>query len=102
MAPKAATKTDSWLAARLAALASSGAAVIHFAVVPTHWQEWMASGLFFVSIALCQLIWARAVLARGTTPVLAAGIMLNVGAFALWALSRTAGAPFAPHAGEAE
>ncbi|BBY16954.1 hypothetical protein MLIT_25460 [Mycolicibacterium litorale] len=42
------------------------------------------------------------VLARTTTPVLALGIMANVGAIALWALSRTAGAPFGPHAGSAE
>jgi hypothetical protein len=102
MAPRAAKKTDSRLAARLAAIASLGAAVIHFAVVPTHWQEWMPSGLFFVSIALLQLIWARVVLARPTTAVLAAGIAANVGAAALWALSRTAGAPFGPHAGEPE
>ena len=102
MAPRAAKKTDSRLAARLAAIASLGAAVIHFAVVPTHWQEWMPSGLFFVSIALFQLIWARVVLARPTTAVLAAGIAANVGAAALWALSRTAGAPFGPHAGEPE
>jgi hypothetical protein len=102
MAPRAAKKTDSRLAARLAAIASLGAAVIHFAVVPTHWQEWMPSGLFFVSIALLQLIWARVVLARPTTAVLAAGIAANVGAAALWAMSRTAGAPFGPHAGEPE
>jgi lipoprotein signal peptidase len=102
VAPKAATKTDSRLAARLAAIASLGAAVIHFAVVPTHWQEWMPSGLFFVLIALFQLIWAQMVLARTTTPVLTAGIMVNVGAVALWAVSRTAGAPFGPHAGEPE
>lgn len=102
MAPRTAKKTDSRLAARLAALASLGAAVIHFAVVPTHWQEWVPAGLFFASIALFQLLWARLVLARSTTPVLAAGIMLNLGAIALWALSRTAGAPFGPHAGEAE
>lgn len=87
---------------KLAALASFGAAIIHFAVVPTHWQEWMPAGLFFLTIALFQLIWARLVLARMTTSVLAAGIMLNVGAIALWALSRTAGAPFGPHAGEPE
>ncbi|CAN7303662.1 hypothetical protein [Mycolicibacterium frederiksbergense] len=102
VAPRTAKKTDSRLAARLAALASLGAAVIHFAVVPTHWQEWMPAGVFFASIALFQLLWARLVLARSTTPVLAAGIMLNLGAIALWALSRTAGAPFGPHAGEAE
>jgi hypothetical protein len=102
MAPRAAKKTDSRLAARLAAIASLGAAVIHFAVVPTHWQEWMPSGLFFVSIALLQLIWALVVVARPTTAVLAAGIAANIGAAVLWALSRTAGAPFGPHAGEPE
>jgi len=102
VASKAATRTDSRLALKLAALASFGAAIIHFAVVPTHWQEWLPSGLFFVSIALFQLIWARLVVARVTTSVLAAGIMLNVGAIALWALSRTSGAPFGPHAGEPE
>jgi len=99
---RAATKTDSRLAARLAAFASLGAATIHFAAAPTHWQEWMPSGLFFVSLALLQLIWAKLVLARTTTPVLAAGIVLNVGAVALWAMSRSAGSPFGPHAGEAE
>ncbi len=102
VAPKAEAKTDSGLAARLAAIASLGAAVIHFAVVPTHWQEWMPSGLFFVAVALYQLIWARVVLARPSTAVLAAGILGNVAAAALWALSRTAGAPFGPHAGEPE
>jgi len=102
VAPKAADKTDSRLAARLAAIASLGSGVIHFAVAPTHWQEWLPSGLFFVSLALLQLIWAKVMLARTSRPVLAAGIMLNVGAVALWALSRTAGAPFGPQAGEPE
>ena len=93
---------DSKLAARLAALASFGAAVIHFAVVPAHWQEWKLAGVFFAGLALFQLIWAGMVLTRTTTGVLAAGILLNVGAVTLWAVSRTAGAPFGPHAGEAE
>lgn len=102
MSRRAGSKTDSRLAARLAALASLGAAVIHFAVVPAHWQEWPPAGLFFVLIAGSQLIWAFMVLGRATTPVLAAGILLNGGAVALWALSRTAGTPFGPHAGVAE
>ena len=34
--------------------------------------------------------------------MLAAGIIVNLGALALWAVSRTAGAPFGPHAGEPE
>lgn len=100
--PKIAKKTDGRLAARLAAISSFGAAVIHFAVVPMHWQEWTPSGLFFASIALFQLVWALVVLVRATAAVLAAGIVANVGAAALWALSRTAGAPFGPNAGEPE
>jgi len=102
VARRAATKTDSRLAARLAALASLGAATIHFAVIPTHWREWIPAGLFFLSIALFQLVWARVALTRTTAPVLAGGIAVNVGAVALWAVSRTAGAPFGPHAGAAE
>ena len=97
-----AEKTDSRLAARLAAISSCGAAVIHFAVVPAHWQEWTPAGLFFASIAVFQLVWAVMVSIRPSAGVLAAGIVANVGAAALWAVSRTAGAPFGPHAGEAE
>lgn len=100
--PKIAKKTDSRLAARLAAISSFGAAVIHFAVLPTHWQAWTPSGLFFASIAVFQLVWALMVPVRPTAAVLAAGIVANAGAAALWALSRTAGAPFGPHAGEPE
>ncbi|WP_369798385.1 hypothetical protein [Mycobacterium sp. URHB0044] len=99
VSPRAATETDSGLALRLAATASLGAAVIHFAVVPTHWNQWVPSGLFFIAIALFQLIWARVLLTRTTTAVLAAGTLGNAGAAALWALSRIAGAPFGPHAG---
>jgi hypothetical protein len=92
-------ETDSGLALRLAATASLGAAVIHFAVVPTHWNQWIPSGLFFISIAAFQLIWARVLLTRTSTAVLAVGTLGNAGAAALWALSRTSGAPFGPHAG---
>jgi hypothetical protein len=42
------------------------------------------------------------VLIRTTAGVLAGGIALNIGAIALWAQSRTAGAPFGPHAGQPE
>lgn len=86
----------------MAAIASLGAAIIHFAVVPTHWQEWLPAGLFFVSVALFQLIWALWVLVRPSSPVLAAGVMVNVGTIIIWALSRTAGAPFGPRAGTPE
>lgn len=102
MAVRTTARTDSRLAARLAALASLGASIIHFAVVPNHWQEWTPAGLFFITIAIFQLVWARVVIIRSTRPVLAAGVVINLGGIALWAMSRTAGAPFGPNAGEAE
>jgi hypothetical protein len=86
----------------LAALASFGAAVIHFAVVPAHWQEWVVAGQFFALLALFQLVWAHAVLVRPTNLVLAGGVLANVGAIAVWVVSRTVGAPFGPHGGEPE
>ncbi|MEO3759692.1 hypothetical protein ABGB19_15560 [Mycobacterium sp. B14F4] len=102
MAPTAVTRTDSGLAARLAAISSLGAAAIHFAVLPTHWQEWTPAGVFFASIALFQLVWAFLVPVRPTAALLVAGILVNAGAAGLWVVSRTAGAPFGPHAGQAE
>jgi hypothetical protein len=69
------------------------------AVVPTHWNQWIPSGLFFISLALFQLIWARVLLTLTTTAVLAIGTLGNLAAAALWLVSRTAGAPFGPHAG---
>lgn len=102
MPSSAANTTDSRLAARLAAFASFGAASIHFAAAPTHWQEWMPAGQFFVILALLQLIWSAAVFVRPAASLLVAGVMLNIGVIALWAVSRTAGAPFGPHAGQPE
>jgi hypothetical protein len=95
-------KTDSRLAARCAAVASIGAAVIHFAVAPMHWKDWLPSGAFFASIAVCQLMWGFVAWTRPTRLVLAAGIVGNAGAAALWVMSRAAGAPIGPNAGEPE
>lgn len=102
MPRKATTTTAGDLAARFAAIASFGAAVIHFAVVPTHWQGWPPSGFFFAILALFQLIWAYLVLTRTTAPLLISGMLINLGAVALWVVSRTGGVPFGPHAGQAE
>jgi hypothetical protein len=95
-------KTDIRLAARAAAIASVGAAMIHFAVLPTHWRDWLPSGLFFASVAGFQLIWGLLTWVRPTVAALAVGILANIGVTALWAWSRTAGVPFGPHAGEPE
>lgn len=83
-------------------MASIGAAVIHFAVTPMHWKDWMLSGLFFASIAGFQLLWGFLVWSRPTRLLLIAGVLGNAGSAALWVMSRTAGAPIGPGAGEPE
>ncbi|GAA3556048.1 hypothetical protein GCM10023077_36340 [Mycolicibacterium helvum] len=90
------------MAARCAAIASAGAAAIHFAVAPMHWAHWVPSGVFFVSIGSLQLMWVFLIWSRPTALVLAIGIAANAGAVALWAHSRTGGAAFGPAAGQPE
>lgn len=95
-------KTDGRLAARCAAVASFGAGVIHFAVTPTHWRDWVLSGLFFVGMGLFQVVWAFFAWTRPTVLVLAAGVFANAGLVALWVTACTSGAPFGPNAGQPE
>ena len=102
MAAREVTKTDSRLAARCAAIASLGAAVIHFAVTPMHWRDWLPSGLSFAALAVFQLIWAFVAWSRPGTVVFAAGIAANAGAAALWVMSCVAGLPVGPSAGQPE
>ncbi len=102
MSGTAGTMTGSAVAARAAAAASIGAAMIHTVVIPSHWREWLPAGLFFATIAVFQLIWAILAWARPPAALLATGIAANVGLVALWVMSRTAGAPFGPHAGQPE
>lgn len=83
----------------LAALASTGAAVVHAAVVRDHWATWWVSGLFFVVLAVVQLAWAAAVLKFTTPAVLWAGVLINAGSATLWAFTRLAGQPVGPQAG---
>ncbi len=102
MSPRAAAKTDGALAARVAALASLGAAAIHLAAVPMHWQLWLPAGVFFAAIAAFQVIWALAVLVRPGAFILLAGIVANLVSAALWVVASTVGVPFGPHAGVPE
>ena len=95
-------KTDCELAARVAAVASAGAGLIHLAVMPMHWREWWLSGLFFLSVAFFQIAWGFLGWKRPTGWVLAAGIVGNATVVTLWVVSRTAGMPFGPDAGNVE
>lgn len=90
------------LARPLAALASLGAGVIHLAVTPDHWQAWPLYGVFFLGIALFQLIWAGAVLLVPHQIVLVLGLVANLAAMALWGASRAWGPPIGPGSGTPE
>lgn len=96
------TKTDSHLAARCAAVASIGASVIHFVVMPAHWSAWVPSGVFFATLAAFQLVWAFIIWSRPAPWLLAIGIVANAVAAALWVTAHTRGAPFGPAAGQPE
>ena len=102
MTSRVGAETDSDLAARAAAVASAGAAVIHFAVMPAHWLDWLPAGLFFASVSVFQLIWALLAWTRPPAVLLAAGIVANLGLATLWVVSETHGVLFGPHAGEPE
>jgi Na+-transporting methylmalonyl-CoA/oxaloacetate decarboxylase gamma subunit len=84
------------------ALLSLGAAVIHFAVIAQHFDEWWLTGLFFVSIAVFQVAWALLVLVRPSPPVYLAGAVVNALIVVTWIVSRTTGVPVGPEAGEPE
>lgn len=96
------SNTDSHLAARCAAVASIGASVIHFAVMPAHWRDWVPSGVFFAVLAVFQLVWAFVIWSRPTSWRLVAGIVVNAVVAVLWVTAHTRGAPFGPGAGRPE
>ena len=84
------------------ALLSMGAAVVHFAVIAQHLDEWWLTGLFFIAVAVFQLLWALLVVLRPSALVYAAGAVVNALVVVTWIVSRTTGVPVGPEAGEAE
>ena len=84
------------------ALLSTGAAVIHFAVLGEHWREWWGYGFFFGVAAWLQLAWAVALLSRASSRLLVSGAVANLAIALLWLVTRTGGVPAGPAFGEAE
>jgi hypothetical protein len=81
---------------------SLGAAAIHFAVVPEHFEEWWAFGLFFVTVGWFQALWPMAYLVQPSRQLVWLGIGVNLATVFVWVWSRTAGLPFGPEAGIVE
>jgi hypothetical protein len=84
------------------AVASAGAATIHFAVIDQHFAEYWLFGVFFVIVALAQLGWVVAVVRNPTRTVYVVGALGNALIAVTWVISRTTGLPFGPEAGEPE
>jgi hypothetical protein len=78
------------------ALCSAGAATIHFAVIQSHWDEYVPFAVAFAVTGVFQLAWAAVVLVRPGRAVLLAGVGVNLGVAAVWVLSRTTGMPVGP------
>ena len=84
------------------AVASAGAATIHFAVIDQHLAEYWLFGVFFVAVALAQLGWMVAVVGNPTSAVYLVGALGNALIAVTWVLSRTTGLPLGPEGGEPE
>jgi hypothetical protein len=81
---------------------SSGAALIHAGVCPQHLREGLLYGQFFAATAVAQLSWAGLVILRSRRWLFAAGLAGNLAIIGLWAITRSIGIPFGPHAGQIE
>lgn len=85
-----------------AALLTASAAAIHFAVMPEHFDEDWAFGVFFAVAAWSQLLWALLVARSDDRRLLLAGLGGNVAIAAVWLASRTTGLPVGSEPGAAE
>lgn len=81
---------------------STGAGVIHIAIIGPHFEESIWFGVFFLIVAAFQLVWAGPILGRSDRWVLVLGSAFNLGVVLVWFLSRTAGVPLGPDAGNPE
>jgi hypothetical protein len=82
----------------IAALASAGAAAIHFSVIRMHFDEYTLYGVFFVLSGIAQLVWPIWLLLRRWEPLLILGAIGNAAIVALWILDRVGALPIGPDA----
>ena len=88
---------------RAAAALSLAAALIHASVIASHFREYWPFGALFAVTAVGQLVWAGLVWTRPPNrTLLAGGAIANLGVAVVWLISRTAGLPIGPEAGERE
>ncbi|MDQ1745833.1 MAG: hypothetical protein QOD07_96 [Frankiaceae bacterium] len=82
--------------------AAVGAAGVHLAVMPVHFDEAFVYGLFFLVLAALQIGWAGALALRPSRRLLAAGLAANVAVIGLWLFTRLVAVPLGPGRGTRE
>lgn len=90
------------LVAYCLAIASVAAAVIHFAVAGSHFQEYWVFGVFMLTAGWLQLTWAIFAVTRPSRAVLCGGAVLSANIIAIYILTRTVGDMVGPTPNEIE
>jgi hypothetical protein len=85
-----------------AVLTLLGAAAIHAKVIPEHFDEWVAAGVFFVALTVVQAALGIALLLSRRRILYSSALVVSSATVLIWAVSRTTGLPFGPEAGTAE
>lgn len=90
-------------ALRIAAWLSIAAGLIHAIAMIDHFSHYWLFGVFFLVLTYGQVLWGIALLrGRATDRMLRSGALANLAIVAIWLVSRTAGLPFGPNAGDPE
>lgn len=73
------------------AIASAATAVIHFAVAGGHFQQYWLFGVFMLTVAWLQALWAAVVVVRPSRWLLWSAAALNAGVIVVYIVTRTVG-----------
>src|SRR5262249_2654240 len=80
---------------------SVGAAVIHFAVIDQHFNEFKLYGWFFIVVAVGELVWAGLAVATPSRLLFVAGAVGNALVVVAWIVTRSYGSLVGPEATDA-
>lgn len=86
----------------VAGAASVVAGLTHYAATADHLPEWPLAAVLFTLAGAFQIVWPVALRTGSRSRVLIAGVAVNTGLVAGWALSRSVGLPIGHHAGVPE
>lgn len=70
--------------------------LLHLIACSDHFREWWGYGVFFLVVALCQIVGGAALLVKSSRGLYLTGIVGMAIVLAVWAVSRTVGVPIGP------